>query len=110
MKLYIIIVALLLLTIESRRHFRYVEDEPRSHLFRTDIGDVQIIGSHDRMPDGYRVMTFEEGSRVKSQLSQMLGRWAIVGFDRGKLDGAGYGNRMIDMAGAESGQKFVIRA
>lgn len=75
----------------------------------TDVGQVTIIGRDQVIPEGWRVLTFEEGSQVKSQISQLLDEWGIVAFDRGKLDGFGYGNKLMEQAGPECGQIFIVK-
>jgi hypothetical protein len=44
----------------------------KSLILRIPIGDVKIIGYNEEIPYGYRVMTFEEGTKHKKELSRML--------------------------------------
>lgn len=44
----------------------------RSFILRIPIGDVDMIGYNEEIPSGYRVMTFEEGTKHKKELSGML--------------------------------------
>ena len=45
-------------------------------------------------------MTIEQGRVIKDQLTLMLEPWSVVGFKTGKLDGVGYGNVIMETAGA----------
>lgn len=61
------------------------------------------------IPAGWRVMTLEEGKSYKQSLLKFLGAWSIVGFDRGKIDGSGYGSKISDTRGSECGEIFIIQ-
>ena len=45
----------------------------------------------------------DEGREIKEQLTSILGAWSIVGFEAGKLDGSGYGNKFMEAHGEECG-------
>lgn len=46
------------------------------------------------IPAQWRKLTREEGQEVKNDLNKMLDQWSIVAFSNGKIDGAGYGNKI----------------
>ena len=76
---------------------------------RTCSGEVRVISRNDCVPCGWRILTFNEGAQIKNQLHPLLGQWSIVGFDHGKLDGAGYGYQLSNGSGPECGEQFIIR-
>ena len=43
------------------------------------------------------------------KLKHLLEHWAIVGFEYGKLSGAGYNYQLQEDSGEEWGQKFIIQ-
>lgn len=75
---------------------------------QTQLGLVIKCGLHEAFPVGFRVMKMEEGIKVKEALNTMLGQWSIVAFEKGKLDGFGYGNKFMEAYGAECGERFII--
>jgi hypothetical protein len=36
-------------------------------------------------------------------LNKLIDNWGIIGFETGKLDGVGYGNKFMDSYGGECG-------
>lgn len=58
------------------------------------IHEVRIMRLCDPIPDGWRVLTYDEGQCMRSELQQMLTQWSIVAFNHGDLRGPGYGNAL----------------
>lgn len=73
------------------------------------IHDVKIIRLCDPIPEGWRVMTMDEGRCMKDDLQKMLTQWSIVAFDHGKLEGPGYGYALSETYGSECGERFVVK-
>ncbi|KAM3147363.1 hypothetical protein pb186bvf_000614 [Paramecium bursaria] len=74
-------------------------------------GNYEIIKVHSAaaVPEGFRIMTLEEGTWYKNQLLNHLQEWSIVGFQTGKIDGFGYGNKISHERGNECGEFFYIK-
>lgn len=72
------------------------------------MGTVGKIGINEYIPEGWRAVKLEEGRHIAGELSQLVDEWGIVGFEHGKLDGAGYGRKVSETRGAECGELFVI--
>lgn len=71
--------------------------------------EVAVIDLKQKIPEGWRVMTYEEGQAMKYELYPLLDQWSIVAFDRGRLDGKGYGYRFMEQYGDECGELFIIK-
>ena len=61
------------------------------------------------VPVDWRKLLLDEGKMIKSDLNTLLGQWAVVAFETGKLDGSGYGNVFSDTYGPEAGEVFIVR-
>ena len=59
-----------------------------------DPKNIKIVPLASPIPEGWRILTLQEGIELKDLLIPMLGTWSIVAFDKGKLDGSGYGNKI----------------
>lgn len=68
------------------------------------------VGLDDPVPAGWRILTFNEGIQIKEELMGLMDEWSIVAFDKGKLEGPGYGYRIVPSYGEECGEKFIIRS
>ena len=77
-------------------------------MTETSLGKVTKIGINDPIPQGWRVVRLEEGRQIAGELSHLVDAWGIVGFEHGKLDGAGYGNKISETRGPECGEIFII--
>ena len=75
---------------------------------KTSLGTVGKVGINDHVPHGWRVVRLEEGRNIAGELSELVDEWGIVGFEHGKLDGAGYGNKISETRGPECGELFII--
>ena len=75
----------------------------------TVFGKVTIIPHTHSLPQGWRILTLEEGEMLKHQLAPLLSEWSVVKFDKGKMDGWGYGGQIHDTCGSEAGEMFIIK-
>ena len=75
----------------------------------SQVPNIKTHSMKSSIPQGWRVMTLEEGKANYKSLLPLLGAWSIVGFDRGKIDGSGYGSKISDTRGSECGEIFIIQ-
>ncbi len=75
---------------------------------KTSLGTVGKIGINDHVPQGWRLVRLDEGRQIAGELEQLVDEWGIVGFENGKLDGAGYGKKIGETRGSECGELFII--
>lgn len=55
-------------------------------------------------------MTLDEGKKLKDILTRdILCYYSIIAFDKGKLDGRSYGNKISEAYGKECGERFIIQ-
>lgn len=75
----------------------------------TPLGAVTTNPINEPIPEGWRILSLQEGKQIKEHLLELVGEWGIVGFDTGKLDGSGYGNNISDTRAEECGEIFIIQ-
>ncbi len=78
----------------------YIKKLKYNAFVYTSLGLVLKIGLKDKIPEGFRKMTVEEGRCAKLDLNKIIDHWGIVGFQNGKIDGMGYGNKIQYTYGA----------
>ena len=70
---------------------------------------VKVININAQIPCGWRKLTLFEGKQMKNSLKKLLNTWSIVAFDKGKMDGRGYGYKISDTYGPEVGERFIVK-
>jgi hypothetical protein len=77
-------------------------------MIKTSLGTVRKIGINEQVPQGWRLVRLEEGRQIAGELAELVEEWGIVGFEHGKLDGAGYGRKIGETRGSECGELFIV--
>lgn len=71
---------------------------------------IVIIGKTTIIPQGWRLLTYEEVIPVLTELiTIMTEEWAIIGLENGQVYGKGYLYKLSLKDGSECGQRFIIQ-
>ena len=71
------------------------EPEPTPDVVDMSTQQSFKVTTKPSPPAGYHICSYDEVAYHKGELIKTFATWGIYGFDGGKIDGSGYGNKMF---------------